>query len=67
MKNLIVNTLLKPTAMAVSVLVLTGCASVNFDQAVSDTNLSAGAFTGGNLELSRTTEQQSVRAKLASR
>ena len=56
----------KPVACAVIVLVLTGCASVNFDQAVTDTNQSAGAFTGGKLALSQTADQNAARSKLAS-
>ena len=46
-------------------LALTGCASVNFDQAVNNANQTTGAFTGGQLLLSRTEQQQVARAKLA--
>jgi outer membrane protein TolC/outer membrane murein-binding lipoprotein Lpp len=53
-------------AVATATLVLAGCASVNFDQAVGDTNNSAGDFTQGKLELSRTTEQRQARGKLSS-
>jgi len=53
-------------ALATATLVLAGCASVNFDQAVGDTNNSAGDFTQGKLELSRTTEQRQARGKLSS-
>ncbi|MDP3172482.1 MAG: TolC family protein [Polaromonas sp.] len=53
-------------ALATATLVLAGCASVNFDQAVGDTNNSAGDFTQGKLELSRTTEQRQTRGKLSS-
>ncbi|MDP3605751.1 MAG: TolC family protein, partial [Polaromonas sp.] len=53
-------------AVATATLVLAGCASVNFDQAVGDTNNSAGDFTQGKLELSRTTEQRQTRGKLSS-
>ena len=38
------------TTLAAAVLVLlalTGCASVNFDQAISSANQTAGNFTGG--------------------
>ncbi len=53
-------------ALATATLVLAGCASVNFDEAVGDTNNSAGDFTQGKLELSRTTEQRQARSKLSS-
>ena len=56
----------KLTALAASALVLAGCASVDFDKAVSDTNQTAGAFTGGKLELSRNAEQNAARGKLSS-
>ena len=57
--------LFKLTALAVSALFLAGCASVNFDQAVNTANQTTGSFTGGKLELSRTAQQNDVRAKLA--
>ena len=53
-------------ALATSGLVLAGCASVNFDQAVQGTNDSTGTFTQGKLELSRTAQQAQARAKLSS-
>lgn len=53
-------------ALATATLVLAGCASVNFDQAVQDTNNGAGEFTQGKLELSRTAEQRQARSKLSS-
>ena len=56
----------KPVACAAILLALTGCASINFDQAVTDTNQSAGAFTGGKLALSQTADQNAARSKLAS-
>ena len=43
----------KLTAMAVAVLILAGCASVNFDQALSSANQATDTFTGGKLELSK--------------
>jgi outer membrane protein TolC len=52
--------------LATATLVLAGCASVNFDQAVQDTNNGAGDFTQGKLELSRTAEQRQARSKLSS-
>ncbi len=54
------------TALAASALVLAGCASVDFDKAVSDTNQTAGTFTGGKLELSRNAEQNAAKSKLSS-
>lgn len=53
-------------AVAVATLVLAGCASVNFDQAMQDTNDSTGTFTQGKLELSRSGQQQQARNKLSS-
>jgi len=58
--------LFKLTASVATALVLTGCASVNFDQAVSETNQIASAFTSGQLALSQTTPQNAARSKLAS-
>ncbi len=63
------KTVMKPRAfillaLATAAVVLAGCASVNFDQALNNANQTAGAFTGGKLELSRTAEQQQARAKL---
>ena len=57
--------LFKLTAMAATAWVLAGCASVNFDEAVSSTNQATGSFTGGKLALSRTTGQNDARSKLA--
>ena len=53
------------TALATATLVLAGCASVGFDQAVQDTNGRAADFTQGKLELSRTPAQAEARAKLS--
>jgi len=53
-------------AIALATLVLAGCASVNFDQALADTTTgSVGSFTGGKLELSRSEQQTQARNKLA--
>ena len=46
-------------------LLLTGCAAVNMDQAVQQTNDATWAFTQGKLELSRTEQQQQARSKLS--
>ena len=53
------------TSLAIASLVLAGCASVNIDQAVQETNDTADTFTQGKLELSRTEQQQQARGKLA--
>lgn len=54
------------SALATAGLVLAGCASVNVDQAVRDTNDTTNTFTQGKLELSRTEQQGQARAKLSS-
>ena len=56
----------KPIACAAIILTLAGCASVNFDQAITETNQSAAAFTGGKLALNQTAEQNAAKSKLAS-
>ena len=53
-------------AGAMAVLALAGCASVNIDQTINDTNSGTSAFTQGKLELSRTDQQRQARAKLSS-
>ena len=57
---------LKLPALASAALVLAGCASVNMDQTLQDTNLQTGGFTQGKLDLSLTAAQQQARAKLSS-
>ncbi|MBC7549141.1 MAG: TolC family protein, partial [Polaromonas sp.] len=57
--------LYKLLGLTSAALALTGCASVNFDQAVNNANQTTGAFTGGQLLLSQTEQQQVARAKLA--
>ena len=57
---------LRMTALAAATLILAGCASVNIDQTLQDTNQQTSGFTQGKLELSRTAEQQRARAKLSS-
>ena len=59
------KTIFKSGAVVAAVLVLAGCASVNIDQAVKDTNDTTGAFTKGKLELSRTDQQVQARQKLS--
>jgi outer membrane protein TolC len=47
-----------------SALLLAGCASVQVDQAIVETNQRAAAFTQGKLELARTHEQRQARSEL---
>ena len=53
------------SALATATLVLAGCASVNIDQTVQDTNATSQAFTQGKLELNRTAQQQQARSALS--
>jgi outer membrane protein TolC len=52
-------------AAVAGVLVLAGCASVEIDQAVRETNQAVPGFTGDALELSRTEQQRQARERLA--
>ncbi len=56
---------LQRTALAAAVLILAGCASVNFNESLADTNASSRDFTDGKLELSRTDAQREARSKLS--
>ena len=58
--------IIRLAATAAAVLVLAGCATVDIDQSVKDTNEALPGFTGGKLELSRTGEQRHAREKLSS-
>ena len=58
------NTFFKLGALAMAPLVLAGCASVNFDDALGDANGSTHTFTQGKLELGRTDQQRQARSKL---
>lgn len=49
---------LKLAATAVSLAVLSGCASVNFEQSLANTNQAAADFTQGKLSLAQTKEQR---------
>ena len=60
------TTYFKPTAVTVAALVLAGCASVDFDEAVSSANQATDSFTSGKLALNQTAEQREAKAKLAS-
>lgn len=51
---------------AAAVLALAGCASINIDQAVQETNQTVPEFTGGKLELSRAGPQRQARERLSS-
>jgi outer membrane protein TolC len=55
----------KLTGIALGALFLAGCASVNFDQAVKDTNDATSTFTQGKLELARSEEQRQAQQKLS--
>ncbi len=60
---------IKHSALALAVFALAGCASVDMDQTLRDTNAptsASHAFTQGKLTLSRTAQQQAARDKLAS-
>ncbi len=59
------KTIFRSGAVVTAVLVLAGCASVNIDQAVKDTNDTTATFTQGKLELSRTDQQVQARQKLS--
>ena len=48
----------KLVAAVLALAVLSGCASVNFDQAVAKTNEEASAFTSGKLALAQTDQQR---------
>jgi hypothetical protein len=56
---------LRLSAAGAALLVLAGCASVNIEQAVQQTNDAAPGFTQGKLALSRTAQQRQARSQLA--
>ena len=53
--------------VATSIIVLSGCASVDFDQSVAQANQDAAAFTQGHLALAQTQEQRVTRERAAER
>ncbi len=55
----------KLIAAAVSLVILTGCASVNFDQSIAKTNQDAADFTAGRLTLAQTHAQREARERTA--
>lgn len=57
---------LRKTAVALAVLVLAGCASVNINESVNQTNQELTGFTNGNLSLVQTDEQRQAMASKAS-
>ncbi len=65
MKTFNMGKYFKLTAITAAVLVLAGCASVNFDEAVSTANQTTGSFTSGKLALNQTTEQRDAKARLS--
>ena len=60
------KTIFKRLPLAAAIFTLAGCASVNIDQAISETNETTSAFTQGQLQLSRTSQQSQDRSKLSS-
>jgi Outer membrane efflux protein len=65
MTALAIKTVARLSAVAAAALVLVGCASVNVDEAVKETNDKTGTFTQGKLELSRTDQQLQARKTLS--
>ncbi len=65
MKSPHMKRLLRISAVSTAALVLAGCASVNFDQALGEANQNTQAFSQGKLELSRTEAQRQARQKLS--
>ncbi len=59
------KTLFKRGALTLAWLVLAGCATVDMDKTISETNSTTDSFTKGRLELVRSEQQKQVRAKLA--
>ena len=59
------KTIFRRTALATASLVLAGCASVNIDQTMQDTNNATATFTGGNLALTRNAQQLQARSTLS--
>lgn len=55
---------LRLAGVSAAALLLAGCASVNIDQALQETNQTTQGFTQGKLELSRTDQQRQSRSQL---
>jgi len=58
--------LLRKTAISLAVLVLAGCASVNINESVDQTNQELNGFTNGQLSLVQTDEQRQAMVSKAS-
>jgi outer membrane protein TolC len=56
---------LRLAGVSAAVLLLAGCASVNIDQTLQETNQATQGFTQGKLELSRTEQQRQSRSQLS--
>ncbi len=56
---------MKAVVSAITLAVLSGCASVNFEQSVVQTNQVAADFTQGELTLALTPEQRQAQAQIA--
>jgi outer membrane protein TolC len=56
---------MRPMLILALLLVLSGCASVNFEQSIAKTNEEAFQFTQGQLALSKTTKQRTEMEQLA--
>ena len=59
------KTVFRHSALATAALLLAGCASVDIDKALLQTNTDTQEFTQGQLGLSRTSQQQEARAQLS--
>jgi len=55
----------RAAAAAAALLALAGCASVDIDRTVADTNQALPGFTAGQLELARTPQQRAAREQLS--
>jgi len=64
-KSISTKTFIKRSTLTATILVLAGCASVNIDETVAETNNANSTFTGGKLELGRTDQQRQARSKLS--
>jgi outer membrane protein TolC len=65
MRNDTMASNLRRLSPLLAALALAGCASVNIDQALEQTNQATQGFTQGNIELARTREQADQRRQLA--
>ena len=56
---------IKLVVTGISLAVLSGCASVNFDQSIAKTNQDAADFTAGRLTLAQTNTQKETSERSA--